>query len=107
MLSATALCLLRPRYVKFKPPALSQRAADFRCKNCNFWWQSQHAWVTMTTERTYQGQTCERCGEISKPYHVYATTPDKQWAHLPQTQARPRRGQKPFIPFGKYNRSRG
>ena len=70
MLLATPLRLLRPRYVKFTPPPLVRRSGEFRCRRCKFWWHSDFVWVTRASHVCYQGQECERCGNIEKPYHL-------------------------------------
>lgn len=70
MLRSTALCLLRPRHIMFTPPPLARRHGLYRCKVCRAEWESKDVWVTRTTQRVYQGESCETCGTTNKPYYV-------------------------------------
>eukprot|EP00796_Vickermania_ingenoplastis_P006142 gene6142-4421_t len=70
MLRFTLPALMRPRHIMFTPPPLSRRSGKFRCRVCQATWTSQNVWVTKTTERPYQGESCERCGTTVKPFYV-------------------------------------
>lgn len=64
------LCRLRPRHIMFTPPPLAKRTGKFRCHVCQHCWFSDHVWVTKTTQRVYQGESCEKCGTSAKPYYI-------------------------------------
>lgn len=70
MLRITQVALLRPRHIMFSPPPLARRTGQFRCKTCKATWTSDSVWVTKTTQRVYQGESCEECGTTNKPYYV-------------------------------------
>ncbi|RHW70208.1 Zinc-binding domain containing protein [Trypanosoma brucei equiperdum] len=70
MLTITALLLLRPRHIMFTPPPMARRPGIFRCRVCSNTWTSSHVWVTRTTQRVYQGESCEECGTTTKPYYI-------------------------------------
>ncbi|KAG8343279.1 hypothetical protein TRVL_05893 [Trypanosoma vivax] len=70
MFGLTALLLLRPRHIMFTPPPLVRRRGQFRCHVCRNVWFSTNVWVTKTTQRAYQGESCEKCGTTTKPYYV-------------------------------------
>lgn len=70
MFRSTVLTLLRPRHIHFTAPPLARRNGTFRCKFCDNTWRSNHVWVTKTTQRVYQGESCEKCGTTNKPYFV-------------------------------------
>ncbi|EPY31988.1 hypothetical protein STCU_03035 [Strigomonas culicis] len=54
----------------FTPPPLVRRPGKFKCKSCHTEWKSNDVWVTKTTQRVYQGETCDHCGTTNKPYYV-------------------------------------
>ncbi len=107
--STLKLCGLRPRHIKFTPPPLVRRSGDFRCPQCQFWWQSNYVWVTKMSGRCYQGQQCERCGATSKPYFITERPRDeiiRAGGHAPR--ARPEPGRKHVIlKHSQMNRRRG
>ncbi|KAK7200870.1 Zinc-binding domain containing protein [Novymonas esmeraldas] len=70
MLRVSCLLRLRPRHIMFTPPPLSKRTGKFKCKVCQNSWYSDAVWVTKTTQRVYQGESCESCGTTNKPYYV-------------------------------------
>ena len=71
MLRRTPLSFrLRPRAISHTPPPLSRRQGDFKCHNCNTKWQSRHVWVTKLTHKCYQGENCEACGAMNRPYYI-------------------------------------
>ncbi|CUG92136.1 zinc finger protein, putative [Bodo saltans] len=68
--SCFTLLALRPREMFFTPPPLMRRPAKFSCRVCSSSWESQNVWVTKTTQKCYQGETCEECGTSNKPYYI-------------------------------------
>ncbi|CCW61374.1 unnamed protein product [Phytomonas sp. EM1] len=70
MFKSTLLLWLRPRHIMYTPPPLAKRTGLFRCKSCKNEWNSNSVWVTKTTQRVYQGESCEQCGTTNKPYYV-------------------------------------
>ncbi|CAD2216581.1 hypothetical protein AGDE_03798 [Angomonas deanei] len=70
MLRATFLCFLRPREIMFTPPPLAKRNGKFICKHCDYRWTSNQVWVTQTTQKAYQGETCAQCGVTNKPFYI-------------------------------------
>ncbi|ESL08188.1 hypothetical protein TRSC58_04113 [Trypanosoma rangeli SC58] len=70
MLAVTCFLSMRPRHVMFTPPPLARRRGLFRCWTCQNAWASSNVWVTKTTQRVYQGESCEKCGATTKPYYV-------------------------------------
>ncbi|EAN87298.1 hypothetical protein C3747_1g1219c [Trypanosoma cruzi] len=70
MLAVTWLLYMRPRHIMFTPPPLARRRGFFRCRVCQNSWGSSNVWVTKTTQRVYQGESCEKCGTTTKPYYV-------------------------------------
>ncbi|PBJ73352.1 hypothetical protein TcG_04662 [Trypanosoma cruzi] len=70
MLAVTWLLYMRPRHIMFTPPPLARRRGFFRCRVCQNSWGSSNVWVTKTTQRVYQGESCEKCGTTTKPYYI-------------------------------------
>lgn len=66
---------LRPRHIMFSPPPLSKRTGKFRCSLCHSTWTSSQTWVTKTTAKAYQGESCERCGTTAKPFYIGRSQP--------------------------------
>lgn len=70
MFAFSRLLLLRPRNIMFTPPPLARRSGKFKCKHCGTRWESSNVWVTKTTQKVYQGESCEQCGATNKPFYV-------------------------------------
>jgi zygote arrest protein 1 len=68
--SCFTLLALRPREMFYTPPPLVRRPAKFSCRVCSSTWDSHNVWVTKTTQKCYQGETCEECGTSNKPYYI-------------------------------------
>ena len=105
MFARTPTCHLRPRNIKCTPPPLVRRSGEFRCRKCKFWWHSEFVWVTRTTHICYQGQACEACGQIEKPYHIAVRVTPARKFPTPRDVPRPHRER--VLKYTQMNRGRG